>query len=158
MAVQSIRMLERTLILLCLMALGCPSASIAQEQAPRKPQTNAGALRFIQEILTRGPAKVKPWPGFAQPAAIANLTVKGNCRVSLALTNKGVLVINLDRVLSVKPLLSSNAPQSSVEIRGGVQPYEGIDIFVGDNDAVSRVSNALNFLRQACDTSSDTGF
>ncbi|GAY19528.1 hypothetical protein SFOMI_0047 [Sphingobium fuliginis] len=64
----------------------------------------------------------------------------------------------LDRVVAIRPLYSTNAPQSSVEIRSGVQPYDGIDIFVGDNDAVRRVTEALSFLRTSCDTTSRTGF
>ncbi|EPE61687.1 hypothetical protein L479_01913 [Exiguobacterium sp. S17] len=45
-----------------------------------------------------------------------------------------------------------------MEIKGGAQPYEGLDIFVGDNDAVRRVGDALEFMRQSCDPSAKTGF
>lgn len=86
------------------------------------------------------------------------MTVKGNCNVTLTLSDKSELQIKLDRVVAVRPLFSANAPQSSIEIRGGVQPYDGIDIFVGDNDAVCRVSDALGFLQDFCDTSSQTSF
>lgn len=146
------------LILLCLLALEYPSAGIAQEQAPAKPRTAAGATTFIQDMLTRGPAEVKPWPGFVRSAKIVTVTVKGNCAVTMALADKSRIQVMLDRVVAIRPLYSTNAPQSSVEIRSGVQPYDGIDIFVGDNDAVRRVTEALSFLRTSCDTTSRTGF
>ena len=63
-----------------------------------------------------------------------------------------------DQVVAIRPLYSANAPQASVEIKGGAQPYEGLDIFVGDNDAVRRVGDALEFMRQSCDPSAKTGF
>ncbi|GBH30863.1 MULTISPECIES: hypothetical protein [Sphingobium] len=54
--------------------------------------------------------------------------------------------------------MSTNAPQSAVEIVGGVQPYKGIDFYLGDNAAVRRASDAMLFLHASCDTSVETGF
>lgn len=84
--------------------------------------------------------------------------VKGGCLVTLTLADKSALSVKLDQVVAIRPLYSANAPQASVEIKGGAQPYEGLDIFVGDNDAVRRVGDALEFMRQSCDPSAKTGF
>lgn len=84
--------------------------------------------------------------------------VTGDCVVTLTLTAKSALSVKLDRMVAIRALYSANAPQASMKIRGRAQPYEGLDIFVGDNDAVRRVGDAMQFMRQSCDPSAKTGF
>lgn len=144
--------------MICAFSLGSAALVSAQQVEPAKPRTVAGASKFIQDMLTRGTAVAKPWPGFVRSSRITGLTIKGGCAVTLTLADKSSLSLKLAQVVAIRPLYSANAPQASVEIRGGAQPYDGLDIYVGDNDAVRRVSDAIEFMRQSCDSSIETGF
>ena len=145
-------------LLIYALSLGSAAPVAAQQVGPAKPRTAAGASKFVQDMLTRGTAVAKPWPGFVRNSRITSVGVKGGCLVTLTLADKSALSVKLDQVVAIRPLYSANAPQASVEIKGGAQPYEGLDIYVGDNDAVRRVGDALEFMRQSCDPSAKTGF
>ncbi|WP_060979794.1 MULTISPECIES: hypothetical protein [Pseudomonadota] len=89
---------------------------------------------------------------------VTNVATKGNCLITLSLADKSVIRIDLARAVGLRNRISTNAPQSAVEIVGGVQPYEGVDLYLGDNAAVRRASDAMTFLQTSCDMSAQTGF
>lgn len=145
-------------IIVSILTVVLANPAIAQDAPASKPRTAAGAIKFMQDMLTRGTAEAKPWPGFARVSKVTNVVVKGNCLMTLSLADKSVIRIDLARAVGVRARISTNAPQSAVEIVGGVQPYEGVDLYLGDNAAVRRASDAMTFLQTSCDTSAQTGF
>jgi hypothetical protein len=54
--------------------------AIAQVPAS-KPNTAAGGLRFVQDVLTRGTVEAKPWPDFLRTPKVTKVVVKGNCQM-----------------------------------------------------------------------------
>ena len=109
-------------------------------------------------MLARGPAEVKPWPGFVRLSAVTAVSFKQSCQMVLALNDKSSHLVDLSRALSIRPSFSTNGPQSYVEITGGMTAFRGVDLYVGDNASVRRVGEALEFLRASCDKNSATGF
>ena len=84
--------------------------------ASSKRRTAAGASTFIQDMLTRGPAEVKPWPGFVRSAKIVTVTVKGNCAVTMALADKSRIQVMLDRVVAPVALAQKIAAECDVVV------------------------------------------
>lgn len=115
-------MLKPRMIIAPLLTLILANPTIAQDAPASKPRTAAGAIKFMQDMLTRGPAEAKPWPGFARVSKVTNVAVKGNCLMTLSLADKSLLRIDLARTVGVRARISTNAPQSAVEIVGGAQP------------------------------------
>ena len=110
-------MLLRPHLLICALSLGSAAPVAAQQAVPAAPRTVAGASKFIQDMLTRGTAVAKPWPGFVRSSRITSVGVKGGCLVTLTLADKSALSVKLDQVVAIRPLYSANAPQASVEAR-----------------------------------------
>ena len=141
-----------------LLAVAPESAAQAQSVNATPARTAKGAITFISEMLARGPAEVKPWPGFVRLSAVTAVSFKQSCQMVLTLNDKSSYLVDLSRALSVRSSLSTNEPQSFVEITGGMAAFRGLDIYVGDNASVRRVGEALEFLRASCDKNSATGF
>jgi len=53
-------------LLIYALSLGSAAPVAAQQVVPAKPRTAAGASKFVQDMLTRGTAVAKPWPGFVR--------------------------------------------------------------------------------------------
>lgn len=151
-------MLSHRFITIFVLSFTMTGPAAAQEGSVSKPRTAAGAVKFIQDVLTRGSTEAKPWPGSMDLSKVAKAEIKDNCLITLSLVDKSSIRIDLARSIGIRTLLSANAPQSLVEIRGGVQPYDGIDLYIGDNTVIRRTGDAMTFLRNACDRSSESGF
>ena len=52
-----------------------------------QPKTTAGALKFLQDMLARGPAEGMPWPGFARASKVTKV-FNGNCLMTLSLADQ----------------------------------------------------------------------
>jgi hypothetical protein len=146
----------RALVAILIMVL--VSNANAQSQVAGQGRTVSGATAFVTEMITRAPAEVKPWPGFIRSSPVVAVTAKQPCQIKITLADKSAHLIDLSRALGIKASISSNPPQSFVEITGGVQSFKGVDIYVGDTPSVRRVSEALEFIRSSCDKSTASGF
>ena len=109
-------MLPRTQLSICAVWLGSAALVSAQQAVPAKPPTVAGASKFIQDMLSRGTAVAKPWPGFIPSSRVTGVVIKNPCFVTLTLADKSVISVKLDQVVAIRSLYSANAPQASVEL------------------------------------------
>ena len=82
-------------LLIYALSLGSAAPVAAQQVVPAKPRTAAGASKFVQDMLTRGTAVAKPWPGFVRSSRITSVGVKGGCLVTLTLADKSALSVKL---------------------------------------------------------------